>query len=342
MANATSRLNTGGRRLLGPGSGLAALTLLVVACGGSPPPPPPSCSYTYSDWTTCSLQTQTRSVVSATPTGCTGTPVLSQTCSLPRTVTAAVRNSDGTALGTVTWTVENGSTLSLTVSSLTAKGIDTSHLADGHLVARNPDAGGFVGTFIDSSEQHADKAVKLSVTSDLNLVLWGLNNTNGADYAGAFSTCEIGQDIVARQVTVRRLLPGEKPYSDSDIRVGPDQPIIDAIAMLNQEFLLDNGTKLAEMTWTPDNAGATTAAGYYAGNGQGLHTTVSMFSFMANINDVSDYLGTKNILFIEGIEMLLMFNNVFHDNSTNTFLSAGVPSVVGKDYARAGALFARK
>ncbi|MBI5545761.1 MAG: hypothetical protein HY901_17875, partial [Deltaproteobacteria bacterium] len=43
--------------------------------------PPATCVYTYSAWDTCpSSGTQTRTVISATPAGCTGTPVLSQPC----------------------------------------------------------------------------------------------------------------------------------------------------------------------------------------------------------------------------------------------------------------------
>jgi hypothetical protein len=46
--------------------------------GGSTPS---ACTYAYSDWGTCqSNGTQTRTVASATPAGCTGTPVLSQAC----------------------------------------------------------------------------------------------------------------------------------------------------------------------------------------------------------------------------------------------------------------------
>jgi hypothetical protein len=49
---------------------------------GSPSGSPPSvCAYSYSAWGTCQSDgTQTRTVASATPAGCTGTPVLSQTC----------------------------------------------------------------------------------------------------------------------------------------------------------------------------------------------------------------------------------------------------------------------
>lgn len=46
-------------------------------------PPPPSCTYTYSAWSTCIGGTQTRTIVSSTPAGCVGTPILSQSCSSP-------------------------------------------------------------------------------------------------------------------------------------------------------------------------------------------------------------------------------------------------------------------
>jgi hypothetical protein len=48
----------------------------------TPPPPPPSaCTYTYSAWGACqSSSTQTRTLGSSTPAGCTGTPTLSQSC----------------------------------------------------------------------------------------------------------------------------------------------------------------------------------------------------------------------------------------------------------------------
>jgi cytochrome c553 len=48
----------------------------------TPPPPPPSaCTYTYSAWGACqSSSTQTRTLGTSTPAGCTGTPVLSQSC----------------------------------------------------------------------------------------------------------------------------------------------------------------------------------------------------------------------------------------------------------------------
>jgi hypothetical protein len=44
---------------------------------------PDTCTYTYSDWSACQTDgTQSRTVISGSPAGCTGTPVLTQGCSL--------------------------------------------------------------------------------------------------------------------------------------------------------------------------------------------------------------------------------------------------------------------
>jgi hypothetical protein len=44
---------------------------------------PGACTYSYGDWSTCQADgTQTRTVISETPAGCVGTPVLSQACTL--------------------------------------------------------------------------------------------------------------------------------------------------------------------------------------------------------------------------------------------------------------------
>jgi len=45
-------------------------------------PPTSTCTYAYSPWSACQSGTQTRTVTSATPAGCTGTPVLSQPCTV--------------------------------------------------------------------------------------------------------------------------------------------------------------------------------------------------------------------------------------------------------------------
>lgn len=52
----------------------------VTGSSTAPVTPPSPCTYTYSAWSTCVNGTQTRTVTSSTPAGCTGTPVLTQTC----------------------------------------------------------------------------------------------------------------------------------------------------------------------------------------------------------------------------------------------------------------------
>ena len=53
----------------------------IAAALSSSTPPPTACTYTYSAWGTCaSTGNQTRTMLTSSPTGCTGTPVLSQIC----------------------------------------------------------------------------------------------------------------------------------------------------------------------------------------------------------------------------------------------------------------------
>ncbi len=67
---------------------------LGIGYGGSTSPSP--CTYTYSAWGPCVNGTQTRTVVSATPAGCTGTPILSQSCTVSNTPPTANAGADQT------------------------------------------------------------------------------------------------------------------------------------------------------------------------------------------------------------------------------------------------------
>ncbi|HET9554841.1 MAG TPA: cytochrome c [Anaeromyxobacteraceae bacterium] len=73
--------NLGG---MGALSSLTSAQISAIAAALAPattPPPPAACTYTYGAWGTCQADgTQTRTVASSTPAGCTGTPVLSQAC----------------------------------------------------------------------------------------------------------------------------------------------------------------------------------------------------------------------------------------------------------------------
>jgi hypothetical protein len=76
---------TGAVIFSGPLSNLAAGTFnqgnLPAGPGTTTPPPPAACTYTYGAWGACQSDgTQTRTVAISSPAGCTGTPVLSQTC----------------------------------------------------------------------------------------------------------------------------------------------------------------------------------------------------------------------------------------------------------------------
>ncbi len=54
---------------------------IAAALSTSPTSTPTPCTYTYSGWGTCqSNGTQTRTTLTSSPAGCTGTPILSQTC----------------------------------------------------------------------------------------------------------------------------------------------------------------------------------------------------------------------------------------------------------------------
>lgn len=69
-----------------------------IASEGGPVQPPPTttpCTYTYSNWSTCTNGKQTRTVVSATPTGCTGTPSpLEQPCTVAPPVASGIDPND--------------------------------------------------------------------------------------------------------------------------------------------------------------------------------------------------------------------------------------------------------
>ncbi len=72
---------------------------------------PSACTYTYGPWSACVNGVQTRTVVSTSPSGCTGTPVLKQACTVPQTACTAPTvkptttcNLDGTANITWDWT----------------------------------------------------------------------------------------------------------------------------------------------------------------------------------------------------------------------------------------------
>lgn len=60
----------------------AIVAALAGSAGGGGGGTPGACVYGYSAWSACMNGTQTRAVLTATPAGCTGTPVLTQACTV--------------------------------------------------------------------------------------------------------------------------------------------------------------------------------------------------------------------------------------------------------------------
>lgn len=76
----------------------------------TPPPTPTPCTYTYSTWSDCTGGKRARTVTSATPSGCTGTPLLEEACTVEPPPTGGViasysnfSNTSSTASTPVTW-----------------------------------------------------------------------------------------------------------------------------------------------------------------------------------------------------------------------------------------------
>lgn len=86
--------------------------------GGITPPPPNPCTYTYTTWGACIAGKQTRSVASATPSGCTGSPVLEQTCTVdPPPPTGVKASYNFSAVSTASITAQTGAAMKQSVGS---------------------------------------------------------------------------------------------------------------------------------------------------------------------------------------------------------------------------------
>jgi hypothetical protein len=97
------------------------------------------CTHQYSDWSACqSDNTQTRTVVSSSPDGCTGTPVLSQSCTyIPQTCTYTYSS----------WSSCSDNTQTRTVVSSSPEGCTgTPVLTQSCTSGSTPGAGNYAGT----------------------------------------------------------------------------------------------------------------------------------------------------------------------------------------------------
>jgi beta-glucosidase len=92
----------------------ASALVAGLACTSKDESPPPVCSFRYSSWSKCEPDgTQTRTITSSTPTGCTGTPVLTQPCTPGCTLTYSDWSEcqpNGTQTRTITSSTPTGCT----------------------------------------------------------------------------------------------------------------------------------------------------------------------------------------------------------------------------------------
>jgi hypothetical protein len=116
------------------------------SCGATsitvnPAAAPLTCAYTYSAWSTCQANTQTRTVISSSPVGCFGTPVLSQACSAPVVLSCCVGYFDVscTAYGFGGCWYQRTSSYSSNVCTIPAGLPSNSLISDGACTC--PDAG---------------------------------------------------------------------------------------------------------------------------------------------------------------------------------------------------------
>jgi hypothetical protein len=205
-----------------------------------------------------------------------------------------------------------------------------------------------VGEFIASSLKDYSRQLVIPVTQDrvssgaTRIVIYGANNTNGANYDSAFSgSSTFGQKVLGRYFTVGVFAPGEYIGYGVSAVAGPSQPLKDATDMINSVLTLDKSgskTRIVILDWTGSSDG-TVKTGYYDPSFGSDGTSGPNF-FAVNGHYKDQHLSTRNTDYIEGLEMSLVFNNIFGHGSTLTFLAAGQPTAVGNDYAKVGGLFA--
>jgi mono/diheme cytochrome c family protein len=97
------------------------------AGGSTGTTPPPSCTYTYSAWGACQNGSQARTVTSSAPAGCTGIPVLAQSC----TATPPPAAIDGAALYTQKCSGCHGSLATSSKRGRTAAQITAANMTQG-------------------------------------------------------------------------------------------------------------------------------------------------------------------------------------------------------------------
>ena len=182
---------------------------------GTTPPPTSSCtSFTYSDWSACSNSTQSRSILTSSPAGCTGgSPILTQSCTITPTPTTGICSASLNQCSSGTFSDQadtatnyqwqclgqnGGSNASciLPISTNPPAGRDTTSPT---ISITSPTNGGTVsGSSVSLSASASDPTVNGQTTSGISTIQFKLDNVNlgnalttptsGTIYSGVWNT----------------------------------------------------------------------------------------------------------------------------------------------------------
>ncbi len=264
------------------------------------------------------------------------------------TITADVRNSDGTLLGRTAFYAQPGDNLTVTVDELAARGIDTHAIDRGFLVARTPNQGGFMGSFIASNWGSFPLTIKVS--DSRNIVVWGLNTSNRADYPTAFAYGLGGRPdaYTSRQPFRTQLRVSMFPtgmdvltlWSGRSVTTvdASDVPLRRATDMFNKAMSIADGLTLMRASWGAGD-GMAVRVGWFEGYGLGsTGFVVGNDGFVIHKNTITN--GTAELYAYAYMADMLEIRRRPEWTPILTLTTDGAPSAVGYDYLRAHALFA--
>lgn len=304
--------------------------------------------------------------------GCSGGSPTAPGPSVPVPVTQTLRviTSDGRLLGTTTYSGTSAEMLTVSIADIANRGINISSIDPDHAVIREDNVNGQVGAYVVHT---TNGRLTFQPTTSIR-ILWGMNNSNGADYAGAFAGRQFNVGTLGsalsrglrrtptRHYTVSRLTAATLPQGWEANHLVDDladsAPLIDCLAVFN-DMMAVNGVKYLETVWRevaePDlRAGfARPVPGYILGNYSGIHTSigyfwVNPFSLATPGGGPTPYATLRAICIAEAVEEIMQYDNPFGAGTTallfgySTRLTDTIQVLpVAKDYYRFGALMPR-